>query len=96
MCADLLSLFLREIKFERQRSEKKQFHFMYAKEKIHAEKKLKGIFVTKRMRDKFKHFDCFFRVSKKKKTQRSKRQEIMKNRFILRSNSHIHFDLITA
>lgn len=30
---------LREIKFERQRSEKKQFHFMYAKEKIHAEKK---------------------------------------------------------
>ena len=70
MCADLLSLFLREIKFERQRSEKKPFHFMYAKEKIHAEKKAKRNFCDETMRDKFKHYDCFFRVSMKKTRKR--------------------------
>lgn len=66
----------------------KAISFYVCKRDPRRKKKLKGIFVTKRVRDKFKHFDCFFRVSTKKKTKRWKRQEILKNRFSLCGNSH--------
>lgn len=67
VCGFAVALFTRNKIWKAEEREKAISFYVCKREDPRRKIKLKGIFVTKRMRDKFKHFDCFFRVSNKKK-----------------------------